>query len=129
MKKALKAFIIFLLLNSCSSSNSPEQEELLEEVTHQVLLWEFTPDTGNNTQRLRWEIEFYNPNNIDITGFYRITQNTDGLVSTLLSTNLSQCYQIGANASCIVTFDEEDSHDIAMTNSINLVSVEYNIAD
>ena len=126
MKNTLQIVtLILLLFSSCSSSNDSEEEEILEEVTHEVLLWEFTPDTGNDTQRLRWEIEFHNPNNEAITGFYRITVNADGLVSTLHSTSTAPCYQIEANARCVVSFDEEDSHDVVMANSINLVDVAY----
>lgn len=99
----------------------------LEEVTHEVLLFDFTPDTGNNSLRLQYEIQFNNPNNVPIIGFHRITTNADGMISTSLSTNFSPCYEIAANSSCIVSFDEEDSFDIGMVNSIELVSVEYNI--
>jgi len=126
--KLLKYFISIFLISSLTYSCSNDSGEgKLENITYDVLLWEFTPDTGNDTQRLQWEIEFHNPNNVTITGFYRITQNADGLVATILSTNLSSCYQIEANSSCTVSFDGEDSHNIAMTNSIDLVSIEYNI--
>lgn len=128
LKFFLSIFVIGVLTHACSNSEDNRPEDVvLENVTHNVLFWEFTHDTGNNTSRLHYEIEFHNPNNITINGFYKITQNADGLVTSLLSTNLSPCYQIEANSSCIFSFDEEDSHDIAMINSIELVSVEYNL--
>jgi len=120
---------IVLLLFGCPNDDMPIEEETLENVTYEVLFWEFTPDTGHETVRLRYKIEFYNPNNVAINGFYKITQDADGLVSTLLSTNLSPCYQIEANSSCTFSFDEEDSFDIAMINSIDFVSAEYNFED
>lgn len=119
--------IVFSFIYSCSSSEDSEQEVELEKITHRVLLWEFTPDTGNETSRLRYEIEFHNPNDKVINGFYRITQNADGLVTTLISSNKSPCYEIGANSSCTVSFDGEDSFDIARIQSIELISVEYNL--
>lgn len=132
--KLLNLSISFLLLSaltySCSNSDNNQPEEVkLENVTHNVLFWEFTHDTGNNTVRLHYEIEFHNPNDVIINGFYRITQNADGLETTLLSSNKSQCYTIEANSSCTFSFDEEDSFDIARINSIDLISVEYNIEE
>ncbi|WP_242203253.1 hypothetical protein [Aestuariivivens insulae] len=114
---------------SCSNSDSQPEEVALKEVTHNVIYWEFTPDTGNNTSRLRYEIEFQNPNDVAINGFYRITQNADGFVTTLFSSNKSPCYEIEANSTCTLSFDEEDSHDLGKLNSINLISVEYNIEE
>ncbi|WP_166960641.1 hypothetical protein [Yeosuana marina] len=132
--KLLNLFISFLFLSvltySCSNSdNNQPEEEPLKNVTYNVLFWEFTPDTGNNTFRLHYEIEFHNPNDVTINGFYRITQNADGLETTLLSSNKSPCYTIEANSSCTFSFDEEDSFDIARINSIKLISVEYNLEE
>ncbi len=121
---------LILLLFGCSSNNDiPQGEETLENVTSKVLFWEFTPDTGNDTFRLNYEIEFLNPNNVAINGFYTITQNADGLVTALNSTNFSPCYQIEANSSCIFSFDEEDSFDLGMISSIEFVSAEYNLEE
>lgn len=123
-------FVVGVLTYACSNSDDNRPEDVvLENVTHNVLFWEFTPDTGNNTFRLHYEIEFHNPNNVAINGFYKITQNADGLVTSLLSSNNSLCYKIEANSSCIFSFDEEDSFDIARINSIVLVSVEYNLEE
>ncbi len=122
-------FIIGALTYSCSNSDNNQTEEPLENVTHNVLFWEFTPDTGNNSIRLRYEIEFHNPNDVPINGFYQITQNADGLETTLFSSNKSPCYKIEANSSCILSFDGEDSFDIARINSIDLISIKYNLEE
>jgi hypothetical protein len=132
--KLLNLSISFILLSvitySCSNSDNNQPEEVkLKNVTPNVLFWEFTPDTGNNTIRLRYEIEFHNPNDVPINGFYRITQNADGLETTSFSSNKSQCYTIEANSSCILSFDQEDSFDLARIKSINLISVEYNLEE
>lgn len=120
---------IVIFIYSCSDSESqPEPEEVaLKEVTNNVILWEYTPDTGNNTSRLRYEIEFNNPNDVAINGYYSLKQNADGLVTTSFSSNKSQCYQIEANSTCTLSFDKEETHDLGKLNSVSLISVEYRI--
>ena len=98
----------------------------LKDITYEVILFEFTPDTGNNTSRLKYQIKFNNLNDISINGFHKITLNIDGLVSSNIASSSSPCYEISANSSCTISFDEEESFDIGMINSIELVSVEYN---
>ena len=98
----------------------------LKDITYEVILFELTPDTGNNTSRLKYQIKFDNLNDISINGFHKITLNIDGLVSSNMASSSSPCYEISANSSCTISFDEEESFDIGMINSIELVSVEYN---
>ena len=98
----------------------------LKDITYEVILFEFTPDTGNNTSRLKYQIKFNNLNDISINGFHKITLNIDGLVSSNIASSSSPCYEISANSSCTISFDEEESFDTGMINSIELVSVEYN---
>ncbi len=98
----------------------------LKDITYEVILFEFTPDTGNNTSRLKYQIKFNNLNDISINGFHKITLNIDGLVSSNMASSSSPCYATSANSSCTIGFDEEESFDIGMINSIELVSVEYN---
>ncbi|RAJ12973.1 hypothetical protein [Olleya aquimaris] len=128
LKKFILLLPMFLLLLGCPNDDdmfTPEETEL-ENVTYEVILFEFTPDTGNNTSRLRYEIKFSNPNDFAINGFHKITINADGIISSNIATDSSPCYLIGANSDCTINFDEEDSFDIGMVNSIELVSVEYN---
>lgn len=127
LRKIILLLPIFLLLFGCPSDDdvmTPEDTEL-QDVTYEVILFEFTPDTGNNTSRLRYEIKLSNPNDTEITGFHKITMNIDGLISSNIATDSSPCYLIGANSDCTISFDEEESFDIGMINSIELVSVEY----
>lgn len=128
IRKSILFLPVCLLLFGCPSDDdmiTPEETEL-ENVTYEVILFEFTPDTGNNTSRLRYEIKFSNPNNTAINGFHKITTNADGIISSNIATDSSPCYLIEANSDCTVSFDEEQSFDIGMVNSIELVSVEYN---
>ncbi|GAL61608.1 hypothetical protein [Algibacter lectus] len=128
IRKSILLLPIFLLLFGCPSDDdmiTPEETEL-ENVTYEVILFEFTPDTGNNTSRLRYEIKFSNPNNTAINGFHKITINADGIISSNIATDSSPCYLIEANSDCTISFDEEQSFDIGMVNSIELVNVEYN---
>ena len=123
-------FLVILCLFTFSCSNSEDNGLVniqLEDVTHNVIFWEYLSDTGNNTSKLSYNIQFNNPNNVDITGFYRITQNIDGLIVTRLSSDNAPCYSIEANSSCSVLFEEESSLDLGAANSVDLVSIEYNI--
>jgi hypothetical protein len=112
---------------SCTSESQTEPiiEDIIEEVTHEVLYFEFIPDTGNNTRLLRYQIKFSNPNNVDINGYYRVTLNTDGLITTTFTNTNGQCGTIASNSDCIATFEGEDSLELAQVNSITLVGVEY----
>ena len=114
-----------IALAGCEDDQSSQLS--LKDVTARVDYFEYTEDTGNNTSRLRYSITFTNPNDSDVTGFYRITTNADGLESSKLSSDSSPCYSIAANSTCTYLFDEEDSHDLGKISTIKLVSVEYKI--
>ena len=112
----------------------PEPEEpelieppLLENFTYDVLNFNFTPDTGNNTSRLQFEIQLNNANDYTANGVPILTINTDGLeFSGSFSNNASNpCFQIDDNSSCILAYDVEESLDIGIINSVELVTVEY----
>ena len=125
--KRLLLLPVFFLLSGCPGDDDLTEDTpiALKAVTYEVLLFKFTPDTGNNSFRLQYEIKFTNPNAIPINGFHRITTNADGLVSTNISSNHSPCYAIDANSACTLSFDEEDSFEIGRVNAIELVAVEY----
>lgn len=132
MKIKISLLILFLIgFYACENDDVPDiQEEQaieLEDIAIDIVSFEFTTDTGNNSSRLQYQIKFSNPNTINITGFYKITLNTDGLITNTLSSNRSPCFSINANSQCTVNFDEEESFDIGMINSIVLISVEYDI--
>lgn len=100
---------------------------VLDNFYHDVLSFVFTPDTGNNTSRLQFEIELFNPNDFIANGLPVLTLNVDGIEITGNHTNYASepCYQIQANSSCIFTYDLEESLNIGIINSIELVDVQY----
>ena len=114
----------------CDASE-PEDAVLIEPVklenfSYEVLSFVFTPDTGNNTSRLQFEIRLDNPNDHPITGVPVLTVNINGMVSTLSYSRDAAvpCYEIAAGSSCILTYDLEESLDYGI-NSIELVDVQY----
>jgi hypothetical protein len=127
--RRLLFFVGFFLIIACSSDNQTDkvEEVVLEPIISEVLYFIYTADTGNNTSKLEYQIKFTNPNNQDINGFAKITINADGLVSSLIGSDKSQCYFIAKNDVCVFTFEAEDSHDLGKVNNIELVSVEYNL--
>ncbi len=127
MKKFILTLPLFLLLFACQNEDNatPIEEPFLLPVSHEVLLFQYTPDTGNNTSRLQYKIKFTNPNPIAVKGFHKVTLNSDGLVASTLGSSNSPCFNIGANGNCTLEYDAQDSHALGMIQSVELVSVEY----
>ena len=129
MRKIYSIILVLscLILTNCKSNDDGPTTFLLADVTAELLNFTYTPNTGNSTSRLEYQIRFRNPNNIIIRGFYRVTTSIDGTETTLLSTDESPCYEIAANSTCIFNFDEVTTHLNGVPTNIEFVSVEYNI--
>ncbi|GAB2775619.1 hypothetical protein GCM10010465_22690 [Actinomadura fibrosa] len=98
----------------------------LENFSYEVLLFKFTPDTGNNTSRLQIEIKLNNPNNFAVTGVPVLTLNINGLETSGAYARYASepCYEIAAGSSCTYTFDMEESLDVGV-KSIEFVDAKY----
>ena len=98
----------------------------LENFNFEVLSFTFTPDTGNNTSRLQFEIQLNNPNSEAVSGIPFLTLNINGIESIrVFSENVNTpCFSISANSNCILAYDEQSSLDQGI-NSIQLVDVNY----
>ncbi|NEV94000.1 hypothetical protein G3567_07555 [Psychroflexus sp. YR1-1] len=110
----------------------PSEPELiappeLENFAYEVLKFKYTPDTGNNTSRLEFEIQLTNPNDYPVSGVPILTLNADGLVySGSFSNDASvPCYEINADSSCTLIYDQEESLDLGMLSALELVNVQY----
>jgi len=99
---------------------------VLSNFSYEVLNFEFTPDTGNNTSRLKFEIRLVNSNETAVTGFPLITWNINNLESRVNLSNSASipCNQIDGNSNCILTYDLQSSLDTGV-NTIELLNVEY----
>jgi hypothetical protein len=116
----------------CDYVVTPIQEQLpLQNFSYEVLNFVFIPDTGNNTNRLKFDIKLNNPNNFAINGFAYITVNADGTVSSsgFLNGAISSCSQINPNSSCIFSYDKEASLNLGLVQSIQLVDVKYYLSN
>jgi hypothetical protein len=112
----------------CDYVITPVQEQTpLQNFTYEVLNFTFTPDTGNNTNRLKFDIKLNNPNNFVIRGFVYITTNADGVESSsgFLNGAISTCSEINPNSSCIFSFDKQALLSLGLIQSIQLVNVKY----
>jgi len=112
----------------CDYVITPVQEQTpLQNFTYEVLNFNFTPDTGNNKNRLKFDIKLNNPNNFVIKGFAYITTNADGVESSsgFLNGAISSCSEINPNSSCIFSFDKQSSLNLGIIQSIQLVNVKY----
>lgn len=107
----------------------------LKNFTYEVLNFIFIPDTGNETSRLKFEIKLNNPNNYAVEGLAYITTRPAGdnfeFTGTYSELASVPCNKIGANSSCILTYDVEYPYnpDVGAPESMEVVKVEYYIAD
>jgi hypothetical protein len=116
----------------CDYVVTPIQEQMpLENFSYEVLNFQFIQNTGNNTNRLKFDIKLNNLNDFEINGFAYITVNVDGTVSSsgFLNGASSSCSQINPNSSCIFSFDKESSLDLGLVQSVQLVDVKYYLAN
>ena len=116
----------------CDYIVTPIQEQTpLQNFSYEVLNFTFTPDTGNNTNRLKFDIKLNNPNNFVIKGFPYFTVNVDGVVSSSGYTNgaTSTCTEINPNSSCVFSFDNQQSLILGNIQSIQLVNVKYYLTE
>jgi hypothetical protein len=108
-----------------------EEQIPLQNFSFEVINFTFTPDTGNNTNKLKFDIKLNNLNNFEIKGFPYITINSDGNVSSsgFINGASSVCNVIDANSSCIFSYEKESSLELGLIQSIQLVDVKYYLAD
>ena len=100
---------MFLLFLGCSSDNDVP-EKTLKPVTYEVLLFEFTADTGNNSSRLHYEIKYTNPNDVAVKGTSSVTANYNGLILTPIK-RVPPYIEIGANSTYTEVYNVESPHD------------------
>ena len=123
LKKLFLVVCAIAICLGCSSNDDGPAE--LQEVTFEVLSFEFIPDTGNNTNRLSYEIRFTNPNDVEVSGPYQVEVSNGALIQVRAYGEGSTCSVIAANASCTFTDEEEASLDNGFIPSRELVSVSY----
>lgn len=100
---------MFLLFLGCSSDNDVP-EKTLKPVTYEVLLFEFTADTGNNSSRLHYEIKYTNPNDVAVKGTSSVTANYNGLILTPIK-RVPPYIEIDANSTYTEVYNVESPHD------------------
>ncbi|TBN04792.1 hypothetical protein EYD45_05900 [Hyunsoonleella flava] len=107
-----------------------DQGNALTNFSYEVISFVFTPDTGNNTSRLQFEIKLNNENDFVVKGVPVLTIDSDNIqFSTSYSNDaIAPCYEIQANSSCNHTYDKETPLDPNLgppPSKFDLVSVKY----
>ncbi|OEK04940.1 hypothetical protein BFP71_16015 [Roseivirga misakiensis] len=100
---------------------------VFDNLSHEVRVFNFTPDTGSNTSRLEFEIALTNTGATRVTGVAVVTLDSDG---TEIQLNFSDqngglCRALEANGSCVLSFDQETSLDLGLVNEVSFVRVDY----
>lgn len=95
--------------------------------TYEILSFIFTPDTGNNTLRIQYEIQLNNPNDFSVSGIPVLTIISDGLEFSGSFSNFATepCLEIGANDNCILSVDIEESLNLGGIESYEIIDVNY----
>ena len=114
-------------------SPEPELMEIsepdpLENFSYEVISFYYTPETGNGTTKLQFEIKLNNGNNFEVSGVPVLTFSLDGdfeFSGSYSSDASSPCYEIGANASCNLIYDKEFPNETGASSSMELINVEY----
>ena len=115
----------FYILDGAEPTDAEQIEpQKLEDFSYDVIQFEYTQDTGNNTSRLQFEIQLNNLSDQPVEGIQRITINSDNIQ---FSTNygINSCTSIDANSSCVITYDVEEPHSTGISNTFELIDVEY----
>jgi hypothetical protein len=126
----------FLFFMGCSNEKeSGMEEKALKEIKYEVLLFEFTADTGNNSSRLHYEIKYTNPNNVPVKGTSSVTANYNGLILTPIK-KVPPYIEIGANSTYTEVYNVETPHDTQSLSPdqiknyyVKFVSAQFILAD
>lgn len=101
----------------------------LENFTYDIISFNYTPDTGNNTSKVQFEIKLNNNNNFIAKGYPILRIEADGIVfsSSYQQDAITRCNEISANSSCTFTLDKEYPilPNIPQPSEYKLVSVTY----
>ncbi|WP_163401361.1 hypothetical protein [Flavobacterium fluviatile] len=121
----------------CESDSSPEKETL-KEITSEVLLFEFTRDTGNSSSRLYYKIKHTNPNDFAIKGTSSVTLDYNGIVLTPIKKIIDEesYIHIGANSSYTEVYNVVSPHETNLlspeqikTFYVKFVSAKFIVAE
>lgn len=125
--KVLFLLPMFLIFFGCANDNdSTPEKETLKTITYEVLLFEFTADTGNNSSRLKYTIKYTNPNNVAVKGSTAVTLDYDGIILAPIK-KVPPYIEIAANSFYTESYDVESPFNINLgkTNSIKFVSTKF----
>lgn len=128
--KVLFLLPLFLIFLGCANDNdSTPEKDTLKTITYEVLFFEFTADTGNNSSKLKYTIKYTNPNNVALKGTTAVTLNYDELILTPIK-RVPPYIEISANSSYTESYDVESPFNINLgkTNSIKFVSAKFVLA-
>ena len=132
----IKAFLLlplFFILFGCSNSDddSSTEKETLKSITYEVLSFEFTADTGNNSSRLKYNIKYTNPNDVAVKGSTAVTMDYNGIILKPIK-KVPPYIEIGANSTYTEVYNVESPHDTQSLSSeqiktftVKFVSAEF----
>ena len=106
--------------------NEIKVAEVLKNFSYEVVSFNFTPDTGNNTSKLEFEVILKNGNNFSVEGTPIFSMRTDNVeFSTNYQGSNGNCTTIDANGNCVFKYSKEASLDLGIVKSIELTSIKY----
>lgn len=120
-----------LFLLACAGDDETRDEGLvLEDIIIENVLFEYTKNLSNNTDRFRYEFRFTNPNSVTVEGTPIITYRPEpgGLDTTPLFNTLHPCISLSPGETCTVEYDE-NGPIVGMVEEVVLVELDYRIRE
>ncbi len=77
MKKFLFITACMFLLACAGDDETKDEVSVLEDIIIENVLFEYTKDLSNNTERFRYEFRFTNPNSVTVEGTPIITYRVE----------------------------------------------------
>ena len=106
--------------------NEIKVAEILKNFSYEVVNFNFTSNTGNNTSKLEFEVILKNGNDFSVEGTPIFSMRTDNVeFSTNYQGISGNCSSIDANGNCIFKYSKEASLDLGIVKSIELISIKY----
>lgn len=99
---------------------------VLKNFSYEVISYNFSLNTVNNTYKIDFIVELKNNNNFDVEGAPIFLMRINGIESnTSYTGNNGNCNTINANETCTFSYTKEVSLEKENINSLELVSIKY----
>lgn len=106
--------------------NKIKTSKVVNNFTYKLVRYNYTPNTGNNSSKLEFEVILENNNNFEIEGLPIFIMSGDGIeFSANYHVNSSSCSSISANSTCTFTYEKETPFTEESFSTLELVGIKF----